>query len=238
MSHVKNVEAFGKLIGICTGLGEHYTPGQPNLSIPALTGMLSNARLLLGTVQEGVKDLAAATNAREIAFENMRKLAMRVINELKSCGVPEQTLADARAVTRKLAGYRISRDPIPAEAGNAKDKTRRARGSDFITQVESFNMLIRYVSNEPKYTPVREELKLASLQTVANALLQHNEVVIQVYAQLSNTRRMRNDFLYRVEGSIAVTVRAVKHHIRGTFDLNSDAYKTVSKILVNVPSRM
>jgi len=31
MSHVKNMQSFEKLMGICTGLGGNYNPGKQNL---------------------------------------------------------------------------------------------------------------------------------------------------------------------------------------------------------------
>ena len=35
MSHIKNVDAYSRLVGLCTGYGGKYNPGQQNLQ-PAL----------------------------------------------------------------------------------------------------------------------------------------------------------------------------------------------------------
>lgn len=236
MSHVKNVEAFGKLIGICTGLGENYTPGQQNLSVPSLNSTLNNARLALNMVQGAASELANITNAREVVFESMRKLAQRVVSELKSSGVPVQTLADARAVNRKLAGYRISRDPVMPEESKDGKPARRGRGSDYITQAESFAMLIKLVSTAPKYNPVREELKLASLEATAATLSKANEDVSKAYAALTHARRYRNDILYRVTDNMVELSRLVKSHVRAMAGFSGEAFKTVSKIKITTPS--
>jgi hypothetical protein len=233
MSHVKNVEAFTRLIGFCTGLGENYAPGQQNLSVPSLNSTLNNARLALNNVQDAANDLANATNTREVVFESMRKLAQRVVSELMSSGVPDQTLADARALNRKLAGYRISRDPIPDEAARADKKSRRARGSDFITRAESFSMLIRVVSSVPKYNPVREELKVASLETTAAGLMKANDDVSKAYAALTHARRYRNEVLYRATDNMAELSRYIKSHVRAMVGYGGAAYKTVAKIKIS-----
>jgi hypothetical protein len=242
MSHVKNVEAFGKLIGICTGLGENYTPGKQNLSVSSLTSTFTSARLALNNVQDAANEVANTTNAREVVFESMRKLAQRVVSELKSNGVPEQTLSDARALNRKLAGYRISRDPVaPQEAEadpKADHKSRRGRGSDFITQVESFTMLIKLVSTAQKYNPVREELKLASLEATATALISANETVNAAYATLTHARRYRNDILYRATDNMVELSRLVKSHVRAMTGFTGEAFKTVTKIKITIPSHV
>lgn len=238
MSHVKNVEAFGKLIGICTGLGENYTPGQPKLSIASLNTLLLNARQALDQVQEATKNLANVSNAREVEFEKVRKLAARVVSEFRFSGVLEQNLNDVRAAYRKLAGYRISRDPVLSEVAKSEKKLRRPRGSDYITQAETFSMFIKLVSAEPNYNPVREELTVAALHGVAEGLQTHNTRVLEAYNTLAAARRHRNDILYRVSGNVVELMRSVKHNFRATFGFQGEAYKVVSKIFVTPPNNV
>lgn len=243
MSHVKNVEAFGKLIGICTGLGENYTPGQPNLSISFLNSTLINARLALTNVQDAARDVADTTNAREVVFESMRKIAQRVVSELRSSGVPVQTLADARALNRKLAGHRISRDPVASEGSKdgptepkAEKNQRKARGGDFITQVESFSRLINLVKSTPKYNPVREDLKVSSMETTIAALTKANDEVGKAYATFTHARRYRNDVLYRMPDNMVELSRLAKSHVRAMVGFGGEAFKTVAKIQITAPS--
>jgi hypothetical protein len=242
MSHIKNVEAFGKLIGICTGLGENYTPGQPKLSVSSLNSMLANARMALDNVQSAASNVAGITNTRERIFENMRKQVFRVLSELKSSGVSPQTLADARSLQHKLAGYRASRDPVATDTGekNAEPKagksSRTPRGADFITKVETFNMLIKLVKSTPGYDPVREELKIASLEATSAALAKANDDVGSAYATFLHARMFRNEVLYRGTDNMVELSRLVKTHVRAMAGFDSEAYKAVSKIPITVPT--
>lgn len=238
MSHVKNVEAFGELVGICTGLGGKYNPGQSNLREESITALLATARTVLTHVQDAYKDVAVATNLREVAFDNMRGLAGRVISELKSSGVLEQTLADARALNRKLRGYRMPRDPVAGaevQEPEAK-KSRRARGTDFVTQAESFEMLVKLVKAEPKYSPGIEELTIASLEAVHASLEAHTTAVTNARVLLDNARRERNDQLYRISGSMAEIATAMKYQLKAVFGYHGEACKKVSRIQIIKPS--
>jgi hypothetical protein len=64
MSHVKNVQAFEKLAGLCTGYGGAYNPGQQNLQVNALVTSLNNAQQVLMEVTEAQTVLDNATNRR------------------------------------------------------------------------------------------------------------------------------------------------------------------------------
>jgi hypothetical protein len=234
MSHVKNVEAFGKLVGICTGLGENYNPGQQNLRIESITTQFANARAVLETVQHARKDFANATNKREVEFEKMRKLASRIVNDLRSSGVLEQTVADANSMYRKLVGYRVSRDPVKTADTPVEAKGRRARGIDYVTQVESFSILIKLVATQPEYNPGIAELKVAALEEMLTSLKQHNAHTTDVKQKLDKARWERNALLYNLKGSMAETLRAVKFQLRAILGARSEAYKHASRILLDM----
>jgi hypothetical protein len=68
MSHVKNMQAFEKLTGLCTGYGGSYNPGQQNLQVDALIAKLNNAQQVLMEVTETQTVYDNATNSREASL--------------------------------------------------------------------------------------------------------------------------------------------------------------------------
>ena len=66
MSHLKNMQAFGKLTGVCTGLGGNYNPGQQNLQANAMAAKLNIAQQVWEEVKEAEKayDNATSTDNR------------------------------------------------------------------------------------------------------------------------------------------------------------------------------
>ena len=65
MSHIKNAEAFGKLLGVCTGYAGGYNPGSSNLQITSMNAMLEQARQALAEVYSAETLVDNATNNRE-----------------------------------------------------------------------------------------------------------------------------------------------------------------------------
>ncbi|MBK8292681.1 MAG: hypothetical protein IPK96_18855 [Flammeovirgaceae bacterium] len=115
-----------------------------------LVALLNNAQAALEAIKVAKTNSEYATNHREVAFKDLRKLAGRIVSELKSSGVLVQTVADARYIHRKLTGFRISRDPIaigsvPAASAEvpASEKKSIARGLDFGTQADYFGKLLQ-----------------------------------------------------------------------------------------------
>jgi hypothetical protein len=73
MSHVKTMQAFEKLTGICTGLGGSYNPGQQNLQVNAMTTLLTVAQQSWEELKEAQKVYDNATNNRELGFRKIRQ---------------------------------------------------------------------------------------------------------------------------------------------------------------------
>ena len=60
------MQAFGKLTGICTGLGGTYNPGKQNLQVNAMITLLNSAQQAWEEVKEAQKAYDNATNDREL----------------------------------------------------------------------------------------------------------------------------------------------------------------------------
>lgn len=233
MSNLKNVEAFNKLIGLCTGYGGTYVPGSPNLRVESLSELLAQARQALRTVSVTKTGYETATNEREVAFAEIKQQASRILAELKSCGALPQTIADAATMVRKIKGrVRAEKPEAPAalETESLKGKHPRVTGSDFGSVVYHFEKLIATLIAEPKYNPAVADLQVPQLQQQLNDLRAINQVVVNATSALSQARRDRNTLLYGGSGSVYRTSLAVKYQVKALFGYNSEAAQAASRI--------
>jgi hypothetical protein len=233
MSNSKNVEAFNRLIGICTGYGGTYGPGSPNLRVESLLELLSQARDAIHRVSISKTGYETATNQREVAFVEIRQLASRILSQLKSSGVLPQTVANAATMVRKIRGRVRAKKPEVTEASEAtvpKVKRPRVTGSDFESVVYHVEKLIETLLIEPRYHPGIGELQVATLQKKLEALRIANQAVVTAATVLGNSRSDRDALLYFSAGSVRNTFQAVKQQLKATFGIGSDADKAASRI--------
>ncbi|HNV29267.1 MAG TPA: hypothetical protein PKJ83_09040 [Cyclobacteriaceae bacterium] len=231
MSNSKNVEAFNRLIGICTGYGGTYSPGSPNLRVESLSELLSQARAVMHRVSIAKTGYETATNEREVAFVEIRQLASRILVELKSTGALPQTVADAALMVRKIRGRVLAKKPAVTEVSEAMQVSRpRVTGSDFDSVVYHFEKLIETLIAEPRYVPGIGDLQVATLQQKLHALRKANEKVVTATTGLGNARRDRNALLYFSPGSVKKTALAVKQQVKAIFGYSSEAAKAADRI--------
>jgi hypothetical protein len=236
MSHVKNVEAFEKLLGICTGYGEQYNPGQPNLRVENLSAIFNRARTALLNVSVAKTNFENATNSREVAFKEIRDLAIRILAELKSTDALRQTVDDARGMVRKIKGY-ASIDRAAIGSTKAKQQgepptpaRNRVSGTDFGSVAFHFEKLLQTMVTEPLYQPAAPELQVQSLQDKLISLYQKNTSAIEASAELGKVRRERNSVLYTAKGNMHSIAMAVKQQAKALFGNKSEATRAASRV--------
>jgi hypothetical protein len=228
MSHIKNMQNFDKVIAVCTGLGGTSNPGKQNLRVESLTALLNNAHSALESLKVAKTNFEYATNYREVAFRNLPKLTGRIISELKSSGVLDQTVDDARYIQRKLTGFRITRDPVaPENAEATSQKKFSAKGMDYTTLVDHFGKLLQTLRTEPMYQPVPEDLKLPALEAKLSDLRAKNAEAVRTAVELKNARSHRDELFYRQQGNVHKTYLAVKQTVRAAYGLDSAQYKAL-----------
>lgn len=230
MSTIKNVDAFEKLLGLCSGYGESYDPGRPNLQKDQLTLLLRNAREALLKVHQAKTEYQNATNQREVLFELLRTLAPRVLFELRASGALQQTIRDAQTTVRYAVGRGPTyRTPLPRE-GAEPAPGREARGTDFGSRVGHFEKLLQILATEKNYRPVMVELRVGALQAFLGKLRQANGAVIAATVNWQMARKLRNEVVYTGTHNLVDTARAVKHHLRALFGTGNDAYRAAVPI--------
>jgi hypothetical protein len=246
MSHFKNVEAFGKLEGICIGFGDDYKPIQPNLQVENLSGKLTNARAALSNVSDAKTSFENAINRRAVAFKEISTLASRIFVALKSSGALSQTVDDARMMVRKIKGRSAAanRTPVPSgEAGQQAQATMqaprrsRATGADYDSVAYHFEKLLQTVGSELLYSPFVSDLQLQQLRVKLDSFRALNNAAVTAAAQWGKARRDRNTLLYTGSENLYGTAMAVKQLVKAAFGHESEAAHAVSHIRMNKPAK-
>jgi hypothetical protein len=226
MSAIKTVDAFEKLVGLCSGYGESYDPGRPNLQKGQLNHLLQIAREVLHKVQQASTDLQKATNEREVLFEQLRVSASRILSELKAGGALPQTVQDAQLSARILMGSGVKyRPPVASDNATPVVRKRQARGTDYGSRIGQFAKLLELLAREATYRPSQPALKLPALHAQLAQLRQANAAVVAATVNWQLARQQRNEVLYGGANNLVATARAVKFHLRAVFGSRSDAYR-------------
>jgi hypothetical protein len=235
MSHVKNVQAFEKLAGLCTGYGGAYNPRQQNLQVNALVTSLNNAQQVLMEVTESQTVLDNAINKRRRLFQGVKKLSSHIFSVLKASGADALTLSDARASVRKLWGQRSYKPPDVVKEGEVP-KSSSVYGSDFASAEYYFSKLVETVSSVASYQPNEPKLTVAGLNQMLAELRSANEAVLQAEVQWIMARKKRNDLMYHHENSLHNVLRAAKSYVRGVFGYQSPEHVQVVRLRFNKPT--
>ena len=231
MGNVKNLQAFGKLMGYCTGYGGKYNPGQQNLQVNALATLLNNAQQKIHEVQAARVALDQAKNERAEMHAAMKPLLSRVMNALKAMQVSKATLADGRSIVRSIYANRPLREPAaaPAETDAAGPK-RIARGRDYATRLSNFAHFVRFVEEVPGYRPNEADLSVQALRDLLAAMRQAHAHVTASEVQLARSRQLRDVAMYRGTESLVPTALAVKRYVQSVFGNQSAEYRAVGAL--------
>lgn len=235
MSHVKNVDAFAKLVNFCTGYGGAYTPGNPNLQLDSLHAKLQEAREVMNRLMIVKSHFDTEVNHRKQAYDQLPKLTASILLTLAASGTHPETLKDARFFVHQMNGYRANnRQPIPSESGEVKVHHSMQQLA-YVSQADSFRSLIQTVNLEPLYMARESHLHKEGLFTTAENLNQFNARVLRARVDWSNAIIERNKMLYTGSASLYVITKRVKKYVRAIFGLNSEQYKQIKKICIHYP---
>jgi hypothetical protein len=232
--HVKNVESFEKLVGICTSFGAGYAPSKTSIKLAAINTMLASAQQSLQQVKVAQTAFDNSSNNRELSINALRKLASRIINALEATDATSQTVNDGRSIVRKINGssYALRAPVLASEASNTTlevvSKNRSQR--DAYSMVDNFARLLQAVTAEANYKPVETDLQVVTLGTTLTLFRDRNKSVNQAELTLKNARIARNKVMYMDTNSMHASAMAIKKYVKSVFGAASEQYRQVAKV--------
>lgn len=231
--HAKNVANFEDLISFCTGYGATYNPSKAAIQIASLNTLHSNAQGSITGVNSSKTAFTNATNARQTAFDPLKKLCTKIVNALDATDATDKLVKDAKTINNKIQGKRSGDKPTPPPAGATEateDKTISVSQQSYDSLIENFDKLIQLVSSEPTYTPNETELQVSTLTTNLGNLKTANTAVINSYTNYSNSRITRNSILYAPTSGLVDIAGDVKKYVKSVYGATSPQFKQVSKL--------
>ncbi len=235
MNTIKNMQAFTRLIGYCTGYGGKYNPGRQTLQVEKLQAQLEAVRQALEEVKVTKVHFNDEVNTRKQAFDDLPKLAASVIRALKAFGASEEKMADARQYFRNISGRRVSAKPIE-KAGDTvvQVPVRRSKMQlAYVNKADWFEQLVQSASTHPGYQPNESQLSIEGLNGKVKELHAFNQHVLEARQKWHNARLKRDKLMLGKEESVMMTSRAVKDYLGAIFGFMSPEYEQVKGIVIS-----
>ncbi len=233
--HAKNVDNLGDLIAGVTSFGVKYNPSNPLLALAALKTKETAARSSVNAVNATFIQLANASNERENAFQPLNVLVTRVLNTLRSSQSADNTDATIFTIARKIHGSRAASSKAAAKKAAAanpevKIETVSVSQLSYDSQVDNLDRFVEALAAIPEYNPNEEDLKVATLKTVAVEFRKLNNLCSTTSYALDSARAIRNTELYAPNTGLVDVALGVKTYVKAIFGATSEEYKRIAKV--------
>lgn len=212
VGHARNVANLQKLsqqVSVYT----LYNPPVPNLTVADLQGLYATANAKLVEVEDKRNANKNAIALRQTAFENLKPILTRIINRLEILGLLPGTLEQAKSLNRSIQGNRKKRS-VSAETDDEQPSTNNSISTSrqsFTQQAENFGILLQLLATIPNYNPDEDELKLTTLNTYKDSLINATQFVDQTEAELNIKLIERDQILYAEETGLYSIAQNVKN---------------------------
>ncbi|MCC6180833.1 MAG: hypothetical protein IT237_03265 [Bacteroidia bacterium] len=241
--HAKNVANLLRLNQLIATFGANYNPSNNAIKATALATLYTNANTKLSDVNNNFTTWKNATNARELAFDPLRKEVTQLLGALQSTGATQQTIDDLAFQVNKFrtSGSKLTKadsgivDTTPAEKVVAptdpiETKTISTSQQSYDNQLQHFQKIILILQSVPAYNPNEVPFKVATLQTQLTNLSNINNAANTSYANLKNARIQRNLFFYAKDTGLLDLVKQTKAYIKSLYGSKSQQYIAANAI--------
>lgn len=224
--HYRNISMFNNLLLFCESLGSKYTPSRSDLELTQMQEKYTHATDVMERLKTSQIDLARATAARATVFDDLSKLATRVVNTFEASNPTAEVLKYAKHFLAKIRGRRIgaaTADPN-VKAENATAEMLRqisSRQTSFDALLDHFEQLVRIVGTDAAYQPNETDLTANALHTKIQQLSMLNTTVAKAVSKQKLMIAERQQALYAPVSGITDTALSVKKYIKGVFSAES-----------------
>jgi hypothetical protein len=246
MTHVKNMQAFEKLAGYCTGW-RGFNPGRQSLKVGALTDQFKGAQRAIDEVIMAKTRYDNEVNLRKQVFDELPRLTSRIMRTLEATGAKPEKLDDALGFMNQILGRSPRNRPPASPAGRpvpseqpAALEVRPERSKlqlAYVSKAHAFSSLVEAVLSEPTYEANEAELSREGLAAKADELHRLNAQVTEARIAWSNSLVHRNKVLYTDPDAVVITARRVKKYVRALYGFGSEEYAQVKGIVFTKPAK-
>jgi hypothetical protein len=238
--HLVNLENFDQMIVTVKGFGTAYNPSNPDITIPQLELILTNARATQSNLHVALQPYSAASDAREQAFKPLSPLVTRMLSALVATKTSAQTDETAKSLVHKIKGKKSSTakttDAVAAQDVQQAAPTEKSSTQlGFDDQLQNFDQFIKLLEITPQYAPNESELKLDAIKAYHGDLATKNHTVIETKVAVANARIARNEVFYKPLTGLVDTALDVKTYVKSLFGATSPQYRQISGLVFSHP---
>ena len=226
--HAKNVANLQKLIEQVT-VYANYNPPVENLSVANLQMLYNSALSKVNELEEKRNANKSAIHARQDSFEKLKPTCTRIINLLEILGLPQGTIDQAKSLNKLIQGG-SKKSTTVVDEGSEQTKSISTSRQSYTRQSDNFGILLQLLSSIANYNPNEDDLKLVSLNTYKESLMNATQAVVQTEAALNKMFIERDQVLYDDETGLISIAQNVKKYVKSAYGATSPEYITVSKI--------
>ena len=233
--HVKNVANFGRYISYIIGYGAAYQPSNALILLPSLQAKQTDFQAAIDSVAPKASAESIAVNERQTAFDDLQKLAPRIL-AAADASVSDQLFSnDLRSIVRKLQGRRaapkVKDDPNTPAVDESKQGVSASQMS-YDNQIGFFAELIGLLKANADYKPNEAELKTAALEARLADLQAKNEAVITAIAEARTARTARDAMLYDNPEGVKELADLIKKYVKSLYGANSPQHKQLQALTI------
>jgi hypothetical protein len=230
--HHKNLENFKKERDFAVSWGAKYAPTNPLLLAGKYNTVIIAAEAALDAVINAKTPYRNATAYAQDAFEPLNALITRVINALKSAGVPDSVIEDAKTYSRKIKGQKKTEnsktDPNSPDF-DASAKANSASQMSRASRIEFLDNLISLLESQELYKPNEADLTVETLTALSADLKAKTDAVQTAFVALSNARAARNVIFYTKITGLIYIGRVFKIYVK-SFGTDSSEWNQIKDL--------
>ena len=242
VGHAKNLANIDKLIDLITQFGIAYNPTNPQIQLSGFNTLKTLCTTDYNNWIAALTTWKADTDIREIAFEPVDKISTAISDNVKTLGVPQQTINDTAAIVSKIHGSSgkltkadagkimidPNQNPIPIDPNIPTPISTSQQSYDSI--IANFDKLIQQVQAIPSYAPNEVNIQIANLQTLLASLKTVNLNAITATNALNLARNQRNLSFYAPNTGLYDITKKAKSYIRQIYGSTSSQYHQATAI--------
>lgn len=221
--HFINLSNFGTLL---TYLATQpaYLPDAAELKPAALEQYRQEVQTATNALITEAAALQQAVNNRQQLFEQMRKLARRLMRYLEANSTDHEAIKDVSTHYRLLSARPVSRKIVVQEDGTVSEKAYSGSRLSFHSMAENFQKMVERIATMPHYAPTDIRISLPALQARYEELHTTNSAVNTQYQVVHNARYNRDLLMYKKDTGLVDLVRREKKYLQYKYGPASDQY--------------
>ncbi len=243
--HAKITANLNRLNNIAKRNSSVYKPTNAKLKTAAIDTGVATGETLVNNVSPVGKAYTLTVNKRKNIFEPVNPTATAAYNHLCSLdGVDKGIISKAGSLLKRLKGTNqkaetTTDDPDPASPTtiNITKKSHSVSQQSFDMRAKNLKEFIDVLKLVPQYAPEEDELKIASLTTLANSLVAINKQVDADYSPYATALNLRDVFLYAPETGLVDTAKKMKSYIKSVSKISKTDKEEAAGIPFKKPAK-